>query len=265
MNSSPREPLAERSNGSVIADVPAPSASPNVPWPEATAEGQPVPVYATAPPTAATLEYTLHRFVQGGVRSGLARIVWAPTAEGYTLSLAAVGGPLAGLGAASRGVFDAAGLAPERFVDRRHGRDVRATNFQREAGRLGHSGSPVTTELQPGTQDRLSWLLQLPAVLQSNPALAQPGAQVLMWVAVGRGAPQVWAFTVTGSTRVELADGTAVPALHLQRKSDLPYDQQVDVWLDPARQHLPLRVRLAAPPGPWSSELLLTGLIGVPP
>jgi len=265
LSSSARQPLADSASESAAADPAAPSSSPSSPGLEVTVEGQPVPVYATAPPTAATLHYRLQRVVQGGVRTGAARIDWAPTPEGYMLSLAAEGGLLAGLGAASRGHFDAAGLAPERFVDRRRGRDVQATNFQRASGRVGHSGTPVSAELQPGTQDALSWLLQLPAVLQANAALAQPGAQVLMWVAAGRRAPQVWAFAVTGPASVALADGAAVPSLHLQRRAELPYDLQIDVWLDPARHHLPLRVRLAIPPGPWFSELLLTGPDGATP
>jgi hypothetical protein len=229
---------------------------------------------------------TLHyRWLRGG-HGSTARLAWQPGADGYTLSLSSDGppspppppppprgtpertpggfipsaaaGPGTGLGpgAASRGRFDAAGLAPERFVDRRRGRDVRAANFQRDHDSVSFSGGAAPAPLQSGMQDRLSWMLQLSAVLQANPALSVPGAEVSMWVAGARGGAQVWTFRVVGSDDLLLAGGQPLAALHLQRLAAFAYDMQVDVWVDPTRHHLPVRTRLATPPGEWASELL---------
>ncbi len=234
------------------ADAPTPAMAP----PPGAARPQ-VPVYATQPPSAATLHYE----VQRGGRRGAAQLVWQPDTTGYSLNLRVEGGELRGLGAGSRGSFDAAGLAPDRFVDRRRDRDVRAANFQREIGSVSFSASPRNTPLQDGMQDRLSWMLQLPAVLQANPGLTETGAEVSLWVAGGRGHAGVWTFTVIGPAgQVLPANEAPLATLHLQRAAAQLYDTQVDVWLDPARQYLPVRVRLAAPPGEWVNELLLTGL-----
>ena len=214
---------------------------------------RPVPTYATRAPPPATLHYTLQR----GVQVAPARLVWDTDGNHYALTLAAEGDRgslMQGLGAVSRGSFDSAGIAPERFVNRRRGRDQRAVNFARDGGQLRFSAQTQEAALQPGMQDRVSWMLQLAAVLEANPVLAEPGIRIAMWVAGTRGAPQVWDFEVQPSA----AEAGQPPGLlHLRRDAQRPHDLQVDAWLDPARHHLPWRVRLSAPPGGWASDLRL--------
>ena len=231
--------------------TPAPAVGPLEITPTASAAEPPTPpVYATQPPPPSTRHYSLQR----GAQRSPARLVWAPDGQTYSLSLQAEGGDLDGLGAASRGHLGHAGLVPERFVDRRRGRDQRAANFSRERGEVRGSGGGQPWPWPEGGQDRLSWLLQLAAVLQANPNLARPGAELVLAVAGPRGAPAVWVFQVLGTGEVPLADGRRAVGLALQRRPQRPYDLQVDVWLDPADHHLPLRLLLAAPPGPWSTE-----------
>lgn len=200
--------------------------------------GTPVPVYATRPPPAATLQFGVQR--EGGQRGGVqAELRWRPGDDGrYTLTLG-----LAATGWASVGAIDENGLAPERQVETRRGREVRAANFQREAGRITFSGPQVEYPLLPGAQDRISWLLQLAAVLEADPALAANGREVVLFVAGPRGDGRPWTFVSQGPERVELAGG-AVDGVRLHREPAGPYDTRVDVWLDPARHHLPVRLRL---------------------
>lgn len=218
--------------------------------------GTQVPTYATQPAPPATLVYEMQR----GGRTGRAELRWRPGAGRYELELDATGFGPQGPGSASAGSFDAAGLAPERHVDRRRGRDQRAVNFQREGGFISFSGPPLTHSLQPGAQDRLSWMLQLPAILQANPALSTPGAQLSLWVASARGESDVWTFTVQGSETLDLPGGRVDAALRLLRRPLRPYDTQVEIWLDPARQHLPVQLLLALRPGGEPTELRLQSL-----
>jgi hypothetical protein len=81
-------------------------------------------------------------------------------------------------------------------------------------------------------------------VLQATPALAQPGQQVQLAVVGTRGDAEVWTFTVQGRGPVELPSGTVADTVHLLREPRRPYDMQVQVWLDPARQHLPVQAWL---------------------
>jgi len=218
--------------------------------------GPQVPTYATQPAPAATLVFEMRR----GGRTGPAQLRWRPDAGRYVLDLDSTGfGPQAP-GSASQGGFDAAGLAPERFVDRRRGRDQRAVNFQREGGFISFSAPQLTHPLQPGAQDRLSWMLQLSAILQANPALGAPGAQVSLWVASARGESDVWTFTVQRREALDLPGGYTEATVKLMRQPERPFDTRVEVWLDPARHHLPVQLLLALRPGGEPTELRLQSL-----
>jgi hypothetical protein len=233
------------------AAAPATTATAAEPAPEPG--GPQVPVYATRLPPPATLRYRLHR----GAAGGWAELQWRPAGAGYEMALHSQAAGAAAAGWTSSGGFDAAGLAPERHVESRRGRDLRAANFQRAAGRITFSGPALEYPLLPGAQDRLSWMVQLGAVLAADPAPALPGAQVSMFVVGTRGDGEVWTFKVDGRAAVELPAGEVVDAVHLVREPSRPYDTRVDVWLDPARHHLPVRTRLVVRATGEGSEFLL--------
>jgi len=140
------------------------------------------------------------------------------------------------------GSIDAAGLAPLRHTDRRVGRSALAVNFQREAGKVTFSGPSFEHALAPGMQDGLSWLLQLAAIAAAEPSLVGPGGRVLLRVVGVRGEADVWAFIHVGEERLSLVDGEAM-TVRLRREPGHAHDAGVEVWLDPARHHLPVRAR----------------------
>ena len=225
----------------------APEEAGSTAWPA----GTPLPTYATRLPPPATLQYTVQRGGGPGagamqLRDGLqAQLIWRPdtSAATYTLSLG-----LGAAGSASVGALDLHGIAPERHVETRRGREVRAANFQRQAGegggRISFSGPRIEHPLLPGVQDRLSWMLQLPGVLAADPALGQPGRELTLLVVGVRGDAALWTFRVMAVRTLPLPAGEVLNAVHLRREAPGPYDTRVDVWLDPARHHLPVRLRL---------------------
>lgn len=214
-----------------LADAAAESAEPAAAGAEAVVD---IPVYATRLPPAGHWPYRLQR----GLLVGDADLHWRPQADArYELQLQ---GRVAGvtlLEWASQGQLDAAGVAPERFAVRRRGRDRQAANFLREAGKITFSGPTHELPLLPGTQDRLSWMVQLPGVVAAAPERFTAGASVVLFVAGARGGGDVWTFVVQG---VEAVDGT--PALKLVREPRRLYDTRAEIWLDPAEHYLPLRV-----------------------
>jgi hypothetical protein len=169
---------------------------------------------------------------------------WAQDEGRYRLSLQ--GHLIAAPQAAwiSQGLLDAAGVAPERYTENRRGRELRAANFQREAGRISFSGPAHEFALPAGAQDRLSWMVQLGAVLAANPDLAQPGAEVRVFVVGTRGDGETWLFTVLSQEPLDLPGGRVEGAVHLHREPRRPYDTHADIWLDPARHYLPVRLHL---------------------
>ena len=251
-------PAAPEPAPPLMAAVPAPASppprrrAPPTPAP-APAEATALPVYATRLPDAASLHYRLQR----GETVGAARLQWQREAGDYLLRLDTdwPGQPAAG--SASRGLIDSEGVAPVRHAELRRSREVRAANFQREAGRITFSGPQLAYALPPGAQDRLSWMIQLPGVLQADAALARAGAQVTLFVVGTRGDAEPWRFEVLGNEPLQLPAGEVPQALRLKREPTRPYDTRVEVWLDPARQHLPVRVVFTTLPGGQPLEMAL--------
>lgn len=235
---------------------PAP-ASPAAPVPAWVAEsGGPLPVYATRFPPPQTLSYRLQR----GLLSGNAVLTWAPSELGepganYQLQLLARAAGLNVLTQVSQGGFDDAGLAPRRFTDERLRGPARAANFIRERGLISFSGPSIEYGWVPGVQDRLSWMIQLPAIVEANPQLAAVGQRITLAVIGARGDAAVWVFRCVGSEPVDTPAGR-VDALKFMREPRKPHDTQAEVWLDPLRHHLPARARMGNPPDGEVFELL---------
>ena len=198
-----------------------------------------VPVYRTRVPPEFTLDYELRR---GGL-TGSGELQWRPGPERYEARLE---GRVLGVSVMvwhSQGGFDAAGLAPLRYTDWRRGRATQAANFQREAGKVTFSGPATEHALAAGAQDRLSWMVQLAAIAEAEPALAAPGGRIALFVVGARGDADVWTFDCVDAPALALPGGTAT-TLHWLREPRKAYDSRVEVWLDPARHHLPVRARL---------------------
>lgn len=226
----------------------APAASPA----SAPADDEPVSLYRTRPPPAITLRYEVKR---GGLH-GTGDLVWRPRADGYELNLDFKLGGMSLLAQSSSGAFDAGGLAPVRFTDQRWRRAAMATNFQRAAGKITYSGSSSEFPLQPGVQDRLSWMVQLAAIVNAQPQLAKPGGRIAMRVTGSHGDYGVWVFRCVGPEAVEARGGT-VEAVKFVREAREAYDTTVQVWLDPKQHDLPVRATQKSGPNDDGYELRL--------
>ncbi len=208
-----------------------------------------VPVYATRLPPPSTWRYELTR----GIASGDAVLGWQPRDDQrYEIKLEGFIAGITVLDWVSSGGLDGAGIAPERFVIRRRGKDSQAANFQRDAGKITFSGPTHELPLIAGVQDRLSWMLQLPAIVEAAPQRFGAGSSVVLMVIGARGGADVWTFNVIGADRVG-----DVAALKLVREARKPRDVQVEVWLDPVRGHMPVRALLTQPDGGAPLELQL--------
>ncbi len=101
-------------------------------------------------------------------------------------------------------------------------------------------------------------MIQLPAIVEADAALARAGAGVTLFVAGTRGDAEAWRFEVLGHEALELPAGAVRARAAAAARADRPYDTRVEVWLDPARQHLPVRARVhhaAGRPAAGSCEL----------
>jgi len=213
----------------------------------------PASVFAATPAPSLQWHYLLR---QNG-QSGRATLRWQIDAGRYTAELSRELGTRPLPGWRSEGAIDAQGLAPQRYAIQRRGRDSQATNFRRDEGLISFSADAAKQPLPDGVQDRLSWWLQLGAIIAADPARFASGSRVALPVVGLRGQVQQWQFLVGEIAPLQLASGRQVPALHLRRETqgahgqnDAQIDDQVEgaaelsveIWLDPARHHLPLRL-----------------------
>lgn len=213
---------------------------------------EPPPVYRTRLPPPATLHYLVRR----GIWQGAGEIRWHPAGETYQLSLEARIAGLTLLVQTSAGAIDANGLAPVRFLDQRARRPAQAANFRRDIERISFSGPAVEWPLLPGSQDRLSWMIQLAAIAAAEPALLVEGAKISMVVVGARGEAAVWTLRSAGYEEVQTARGT-VHAVKLVREARSISDTGAEIWLDPARDYFPAHATMRNREGGAEYELLL--------
>jgi hypothetical protein len=226
--------VAQASGGGAAAPKPSAGAT--------AAPPSDVPVYATRLPPPVRWAYRLRR----GMVSGTAVLDWQRRdGGGYRLSLE---GSVAGVPLfewVSTGRVDAHGVAPDRLVMRQVGSAARAANFQREAGVITYSARDVEHPLWPGAQDRLSWLVQASGIVAAAPEkFSVPGAQIAYQVTGVRGDVAVWRLDAMGPKTIEVAGGR-VQAVLLRREPLKPFDTRGELWLDPQRHHLPVRLTLS--------------------
>jgi len=223
----PAQPAAQ-------ARSPRPSAKPATPAVEAPVSS--TPLLRLAGPAA-----WRYRLRQGG-QDGEALLDWQPQPDGrYSLRLTRRVGERALPAWESLGRTGSGGLAPERFALQRGGRDRQAVNFDAEQGRVSFSASPAQWDLREGIQDRLSWWLQLAALVQAAPA---PGGRWRVWVAGLRGELREWVFEAVDAQPAEPGEAGM---LHLRRQTLGEHDPGIDLWLDPARGYWPVRLRQGDP------------------
>ena len=228
-------PAASAASAIEAAASPAPAAVPVLRQVERA-----VPTYKTRLPPAAVLVYDIRR----GMFSGTGELNWQPQAGHYEARLQVGIAGFNVLTQVSQGGFDAAGLAPVRFTDQRARRAARAANFQREAHKITYSDSKDEYALPEGSQDRLSWMIQLPAVLAAEPKRSAPGGEVQMVVSGVRADVAVWSFAFVGVETID-SGGVKVRTLRFTRPAKGPRDVLADVWLDPARHLFPVRAVLS--------------------
>jgi hypothetical protein len=109
--------------------------------------------------------------------------------------------------------------------------------------------------LLPGTQDRLSVILQLAALMQARPSDFEVGSEVHMPVASSR-AVEDWRWRVGELETLALPKGSVI-ARRLTRPALNERDNTIELWMAPSLQHLPVRIRITQSNGDWLDQRLV--------
>ncbi len=194
-------------------------------------------------PPSVDLSYQIKAKQKGFSISGDAVVSWRVLDAKYTLhtdSRAMILGSL--LENRSEGSIDAFGIAPSLFTEKRFRKDPTTTTFDRASRTISFSESKVTYPILGGEQDRTSVPWQLVAVARATPDKFVAGAEWTFFVA-GRRDADPWTFKVVKPEQVRTALGE-LATVHLVKLP--PPDakgQQIDIWLAPALEWLPVRLR----------------------
>ncbi len=213
---------------------------------------QPPPTYRTALPPPVTLSYEVRR----GFFRGRGEIRWQPAGDRYELHLDARLAGITLLSQTSQGAIGAIGLEPARFLDQRARRATQAANFKRDSATITFSGPTTEWPLLAGTQDRLSWMMQLVGIVAADPERATEGATISMVLVGARGEAAVRTLLCAGRDNAETAFGS-VPALKFVVAGRSAYDSSYEIWLDPARGYLPVHATARNGAGESEFDLLL--------
>lgn len=255
---SPRPTLATKPKPPAPVPIDPPVASHTEPTdtpdatntPEPSTSNLPAPSIAV-PPSQTRLVYDITGLVKGRNVFAEGWFEWTVQDGRYDASLAVRMLLLGTRTQTSVGRIGPQGLMPDRFGERQ--RDEAATHFDYEGQRVRFSRNRPDAPLTPGTQDRLSVILQLAAQLQAQPM--QAGQSIALPVASSR-AVDVWVWSVGELQTVDLPKGPLL-ARHLIRAALHEHDNTVELWMAPNLQHLPVRIRITQSNGDWLDQRLV--------
>lgn len=188
-------------------------------------------------PEAATLTYALQAKASGFNVDVDSTLRWKPDGNRYTVvnegrflffSFVWV----------SEGQLHDGRLQPRIYREKRNKRE-KITRFDAEGKRIQFNGGNLEP-WRPEIQDRLSVLLTLSALGQAQPERLKPGATFTVPVA-GSSRSDNWHFTVQDTPVLETKMGK-INTLRLRRSRDDDDGQQIEVWLAPSHDWLPVRV-----------------------
>lgn len=207
-------------------------------------------------PPSADLHYKIKAQQSGLTIDGTGQVQWQATNGKFSVSSesrASLFGKV--LEAKSVGEVDQFGLAPVTFSDKRFRKDPTTTTFDRQSKTISFSASAATYPIKGGEQDRNSVIWQLISVARGAEGKFKPGSEWRFFVAGQRDA-EPWIFKVVKSEKLRTPLGE-VNAVHIVRAP--PPDakgQQLDIWLAPAMEWYPARLRFTDPDGEYIEQTL---------
>jgi hypothetical protein len=224
------------------AGAPAQQAAEPAARPEAKPEAR---RYKVDLPPAADILLDVARTDANGTRwSGDALLSWTLTPTSYKIRVEAgitvVFAHVNLLTLTSEGTVGEEGFMPTLMTEKRRGRSMTATHFNRKDGRLSFSASEANYPLVWGAQDKASVPLQLTAIARGDPQQLSGNIDIL--VGEDRDA-SVFSFTVLGQEEIDTRMGK-IATWHLARPPKPgSYNSRLDLWLAPGHGWMPVQIR----------------------
>jgi hypothetical protein len=201
--------------------------------------------YKVDMPPSADITLDVARTDANGTKwSGDALLSWRVTPSGYRVKVEAgirvVFAHVNLLTLTSEGTVGDEGFVPTLMTEKRRGRAMTATHFNRQEGTLTFSASAATYPLVPGAQDKASVPLQLAAIARGDPKQLSGNIDIL--VGEDRDA-SVFTFMVAGQEQIDTPLGR-IATWHLVRPPKPgSYNSRLELWLAPGYGWYPVQIR----------------------
>ena len=196
-------------------------------------------------PPSADLRYAIKAEQKGLALDGEATVKWRAGGGKYTLSSESRASILGKINEnRSEGQVDENGLAPEKFTEKRFRKDPYGVTFDRDSRTIRFTEGKLSYPINGGEQDRASVPWQLSAMARGMPGKFVAGSEWRMFVA-GRRDAEAWVFKVARAEKLRTPMGQ-LDAVHLVKApSSGSKEQQIDIWLAPAHEWYPVKVRFS--------------------
>lgn len=242
-NAAPHAPAAEAKTEADMPSASEPAAAIGIGSP-----GYAGPMPAIKLPPSAQLQFQAKGSAKGFQYSAKAQLTFKTDGQRYQAEQQVSAFLMGSRSQTSSGQITPYGLAPERFVDK--ARKERSAELDTAGSRIRYSDGDEPQAISAGVQDRLSIFLQLSSMVSANPERYVPGSTVAINVTSAR-STEVWTFVVDGPETLDLPAGPT-PTLRLTRQPRKGQDQSAHLWLAPAMQYLPVRIRLSQSNGDFA-------------
>lgn len=249
-----------RAAAPVVQSAPQPVATP-APAPVPP----PVPGYRVDLPPSSEMAMDVDRVDADGTHwTGEADFIWKMSGDSYRMQfnvgIRLLFAHVKLLELTSEGKVGDNGFAPVLMTEKRRGRSMTATHFNRPDGTITFSASQNKYALVAGAQDKASVPLQLAAIARADPSQMKGGVDIL--VAEDRDA-SVFHFDLVGEEDIDTRLGK-LHAWHLSRPPKPgSYNSRLDIWLAPERGWYPVRIRNTEASGAvttqTANQILMTG------
>ena len=202
-----------------------------------------MPKYKVNLPPSADLIYSIAAKQSGLALNGEAKLQWTQGSGKYSIvaeSRAMLFGKF--LEEKSEGAIDGNGLAPQAFTEKRMRKEPTTATFDRQAGKISFADSKETYPIHGGEQDRTSVIWQLIGAARGAPEKFKAGSSWTFFV-VGQRDAEPWVFQVIKQEKIATQQGEQ-NTWHLLRKPPAnSRGQRLDIWLAPALEWYPVKLR----------------------
>jgi hypothetical protein len=201
--------------------------------------------YRVSLPPAADFMYDMQRTDANGKKwTAVAAMSWQPNGASYKLTMEAGISMLVTrvnlLVLTSEGSIDDNGIAPLTSTEKRKGRAMTATHFNRDNSAITFSASEKSYPLVPGAQDKATVPFQLAGIGRAD--VNQFSGHIDMMVGEDKDA-SMYRFELVGEDEIDTGVGRLV-TWHLTRPPKPgTYSSRLDVWLAPSVGWYPVQIR----------------------